>query len=141
MPANRYLISSVAAMAMLASASSVAAIYKGSCYDPGEQRYQKCEIDITDTTISFDFKKDEVADQSVENALLTEIIESEDSKIGAITVMVSVFLKKKVSEFTLTYTDSEGKPDQMAFNVKRKHANSVRTELLRKTEVDVQRVD
>ncbi|MEO0971718.1 MAG: hypothetical protein AAFX85_01390 [Pseudomonadota bacterium] len=115
--------------------------HKCKCFDPGSEDYHPCTVTITDDSIDIAFRKGEYAAQTIPLEAVSRVTEGTDRRIGAATIMVSFFITKKISEFTVEYEDPDEGPSLAAFNLKKKKATPIRRELLTKGNISVTPVD
>ena len=78
---------------------------------------------------------------SIPLSSIRSIDESQDKRVGAATVLVSPFLRKKVREFTVTYSDEEGATRITFFRTKKKRATALRTDLVDFSGVTVNQIE
>lgn len=125
---------------ILVSLSVLAGEHSGKCFNRSADEYNKCTISISEEALQLTFKDSPEANVSIPMDSIREIHAGQDSRIGAATILVSPFFRKKVLEFTVTYLDEAGGKSIATFRTKKKRATSLQMDLVNFSGVGINQI-
>ena len=126
---------------VLVSLPALAGDYSGKCFNQVAGEHDKCTISVSDEMLQLGFKKSPEATMSIPMSEIRAIEEILDTRVSAATFLVSSFARKKVHEFTVTYSDSEGRDNIASFRIKTKRAASLRADLFDFSGIQIDTID